>query len=65
MPWIKDFLQEISYKPQIFAWEFALGALGVLMVLIPTLLTIRIVMCNKYLAMFLYGEEIKKGTRNG
>lgn len=60
MPWMKDFLDAITYRPQVFAWEFALGVLGGLMVLVPTLLVIRIIKCNKYLAMLLYGEEIKR-----
>ncbi len=60
MPWAKDFLMGVAYRPQVFAWEFALGALGTIMVLVPTLLLIRIIKSNKYLALLLYGEELRR-----
>lgn len=59
LPWMKDFLESITYRQQVFAWEFALGALGVVMTLVPTLLMIRIIKCNKYLTLLFYGEMIK------
>lgn len=59
MPWMKDFLESITYRQQVFAWEFALGAFGVVMTLVPTLLMIRIIKCNKYLTLLFYGEMIK------
>ncbi len=58
LPWLKAFLDSFAYRPQVFAWEFALGALGTIMVLVPTLLLVRIIKSNKYLALLLYGEEL-------
>ncbi len=58
LPWLKAFLDSFAYRPQVFAWEFALGTLGTIMVLVPTLLVIRIIKSNKYLALLLYGEEL-------
>ncbi len=59
-PWMNKFLTEtISNKTMIITWEFWVGILGVIMTLVPTLLVIRIIKSNKYLAFLIYGEKIK------
>ncbi len=60
IPNIKYFLEStISNKAMIITWEFWIGVLGVAMTLVPTLLVIRIIKSNKYLAFLIYGEKIK------
>ncbi len=58
LPWLSKFLTNtISNKMQIIAWEFWIGVLALVMTLIPTLLVIRIIKTNRYLAFLFYGEK--------
>ncbi len=59
LPWLSNFLTNtITNKTQIISWEFWLGALGVVMTLVPTLIVIRIVKTNRYVSHLLYGEKL-------
>ncbi len=58
LPWLSKFLMNtISNKTQIIAWEFWIGSLAVVMTLIPTLIVIRLIKTNRYLAFLIYGEK--------
>ncbi len=59
LPWLHRLLsEEITNRSQVIVWEFWIGILAIAMVLVPTLIVIRIVKTNPYLAFLLYGEKI-------
>ncbi len=60
LPWTKTFLSDIiTNKAQLISWEIWIAIVGILMTLVPTLLVIRIIKSNKYLAFLFYGEKLK------
>ncbi len=59
LPWAKTFLNDIiTNKAQLISWEIWIAMVGILMTLVPTLIVIRIIKSNKYLAFLFYGEKL-------
>ncbi len=60
LPWLNKFLATyITNRGQVIVWELWIGALAIVLVLVPTLLVIRLIKTNPYLALLFYGERIK------
>lgn len=58
-PWLTPFLNSINNKAQIFGWEFIIASGCTAIILYPTLIVVKLIQGNKFLSLFLYGEEIK------
>lgn len=63
LPMVKEFLEQIDNPNRIFLTETTLATLNTIFVIAASLLVIKIIRLNKYLAFLLLGESLPKNNK--
>lgn len=58
IPWFTPFVSSLTGGGYVAGWELLLGCFVAVLILLPTLLTIRVIKTNRYLAYLIYGDPL-------